>query len=63
MTEGPGPLMAMAALHLYGILIAAALAIAVFLCTLEERLLRLPRDTGLDIVLHAVPPALVAARL
>lgn len=63
MTEGPGPLMAMAALHLYGILIAAALAIAVFLCTLEERRLRLPRDTGLDIVLYAVPPALVAARL
>ena len=50
-------------MHLYGILIAAALAIAAFLCTREEKRLGLPKDTGLDIILYAVPPALIAARL
>lgn len=50
-------------MHLYGILIALSLALAAFLCTREERRLGLPRDTGLDIVLYALPPAIVAARL
>lgn len=50
-------------MHLYGILIALALAVGVWLCTLEEKRLALPRETGLDIVLYALPPALVFARL
>ena len=50
-------------MHLYGILIAGALAIAAFLCTREEKRLGLPKDTGLDIILYALPPALIAARL
>ncbi len=50
-------------MHLYGILIALSLGLAAFLCTREERRLGLPKDTGLDIVLYALPPALVAARL
>lgn len=53
----------LAALQLYGILIAAALAVAAWLCTLEERRLHLPKDLGLDIVLYALPPALVVSRL
>lgn len=50
-------------MHIYGVLIASALAIAAFLCTKEERRLNLPKDTGIDIVLWALPPALVGARL
>lgn len=63
MSKGLWPPMAMAALHLYGILIAAALAIAVLLCTIEERRLKLPKDLGMDIALYAMPPALIVARL
>ena len=50
-------------MQLYGILIAAALAIAAYLCTREEKRLSLPKDTGLDIILYALPPALIVARL
>ncbi len=50
-------------MQLYGILIALALGIAAILCTQEEKRLGLPKDTGLDIVLYALPPAIIAARL
>ena len=50
-------------MQLYGILIAFALAVAAFLCTQEEKRLALPKDTGLDIVLYALPPAIIFARL
>ncbi len=50
-------------MQLYGILIACALALGAYLCTREEKRLGLPRDTGLDIVLYALPPAIVMARL
>ncbi|NLD34173.1 MAG: prolipoprotein diacylglyceryl transferase [Clostridiales bacterium] len=53
----------LAAIHLYGLLIAAALGIAAWLCTLEEKRLALPKDTGIDIVLYALPPALIISRL
>ena len=53
----------LAAIHLYGILIAGALGVAAWLCTLEEKRLKLPPDTGIDIVLYALPPALVVSRL
>lgn len=50
-------------MQLYGILIALALGIAAVLCTQEEKRLGLPKDTGMDIVLYALPPAVIAARL
>lgn len=50
-------------MQLYGILIACALALGAYLCTREEKRLGLPRDTGLDIVLYALPPAIIMARL
>lgn len=50
-------------INLYGILIAGALVIAVWLGTKEERRLALPKDTGIDILLYALPPAVIAARL
>lgn len=50
-------------MQLYGILIALALGIAAILCTQEEKRLDLPKDTGMDIVLYALPPAVIAARL
>ncbi len=50
-------------MQLYGLLIAIAIAIGAWLCTREEKRLSLPKETGLDIVLYALPPAVVAARL
>ena len=50
-------------MHIYGLLIAGALAIAAWLCVREEKRLGFPKDTGLDIVLYALPPALIFARL
>ncbi len=50
-------------MHIYGLLIAGALAIAAWHCVREEKRLGFPKDTGLDIVLYALPPALVFARL
>lgn len=50
-------------LNLYGLLIALAIAVAAWLLTREEKRLDLPKDTGLDILLYAVPPAVVMARL
>lgn len=49
--------------QIYGILIASALALGTWLCTREEKRLDLPKDTGLDIVLYALPPAVIMARL
>lgn len=63
MTGVQGISLPLAAIHLYGILIAAAIAIGAWLCTLEERRLKLPKDLGVDIVLHALPPALIVSRL
>ena len=50
-------------IQLYGLLIAAAVAVGAWLCTREEKRLSLPKDTGLDIVLYAVPLAVVFARI
>jgi phosphatidylglycerol---prolipoprotein diacylglyceryl transferase len=50
-------------LQIYGILIASALALGTWLCTREEKRLGLPKDTGLDIVLYALTPAVIMARL
>jgi phosphatidylglycerol:prolipoprotein diacylglycerol transferase len=53
----------LAVIQLYGLLIAAAVAVGAWLCTREEKRLSLPKDTGLDIVLYAVPLAVVFARI
>ena len=47
----------------YGVLIALAIALGVFLCGRNEARLGLPKDTGIDIALWGVPFALVGARL
>lgn len=53
----------LAAVQVYGLLIAAAVAVAAWLCTQEEKRLQLPKDTGMDLVLYAVPLAVVFSRL
>ena len=50
-------------ISLYGLLIACALLLAVILCEREARRRGLPRDTGVDMALWAVPPAVICARL
>ena len=48
---------------MYGLLIACAIALSVFLCTKEEKRLSLPEDFSVDLSLRAVPAAVVGARL
>ncbi len=50
-------------LNLYGLLIALAILLGAVLCTREEKERRLPKDTGVDIILFAIPPAIIGARL
>lgn len=50
-------------IHLYGVLIAAAILAAAVYCGAEEKRRGLPKDTGLDIILYAVPLAVLAARV
>lgn len=50
-------------MNIYGLLIALAILIGAVLCVREERARKLPKDTGIDIVLYAVPPAIIGARL
>ena len=47
----------------YGLLIACAIGMAVALCEKECRRKGLPADSGIDMALWAVPPAIVGARL
>ena len=47
----------------YGLLIACAIGLAVALCEKECRRKGLPKDSGIDMALFAVPPAIVCARL
>ena len=51
------------AIPIYGVLIAAAIAVAVFLCSREEKRLHLPQDTSIDLALWLVPAAIIGARL
>lgn len=48
---------------IYGLLIALAVLLAVIVCEREARRRGLPRDTGIDMALWAVPPAVVCARI
>ena len=47
----------------YGLLIACAILLAVILCQREARRRQLPEDTGLDMALWGVPPAVLCARI
>ena len=47
----------------YGLLITLGIALAVFICSREEKRLSLPRDISIDLALWAVPAAVIGARL
>ena len=47
----------------YGLLIAGAMALGVFLCSRQEERLNLPKDTAVDFALWVLPAAIVGARL
>ena len=48
---------------MYGLLIALAILLGAVLCQREARRRGLPPDTGIDMILWAVPPAVIGARL
>ena len=48
---------------IYGLLIAGAMALGVFLCARQEKRLGLPKDTAVDFALWVLPAAIVGARL
>ncbi len=48
---------------IYGLLIAGAMALGVFLCSRQEKRLNLPKDTAVDFALWVLPAAIVGARL
>lgn len=52
-----------AALHIYGLLIAGAIVLALVLCMQEEKRLAMPKDTAIDILLFALPPAVIGSRI
>ncbi len=47
----------------YSVLIVTGMALAIFLCHLEERRLSLPKDTASDIALSVIPLGIIGARL
>ena len=47
----------------YGLLITLGIALAVLICSWEERRLGLPKDIAIDLALWAVPAAVIGARL
>lgn len=48
---------------IYGLLIAGAIALGVFLCSRQEKRLGLKADTAVDFALWVIPAAIVGARL
>ncbi len=48
---------------IYGLLIAGAMALGVYLCSRQEKWLGLPKDTAVDFALWVLPAAIVGARL
>ena len=44
---------------IYGLLIAGAMALGVFLCARQEKRLGLPKDTAIDFALWVLPAAVV----
>ena len=50
-------------ISIYGLLIAFAILLGTILCQREARRRGLPPDTGIDMILWAVPPAVICARI
>lgn len=50
-------------LNLYGLIIAFAILIGTFLCVREEKQQKLPKDLGIDLILYAIPLAVIFARI
>ena len=50
-------------ISVYGLLIACAMAVSVFLCAKREKELALPKDTAYDLALWVIPAGVVGARL
>lgn len=50
-------------LNLYGILIAVGILVGTLLCIREEKQRQLPKDLGIDVILYAVPLAVIFSRL
>lgn len=50
-------------LSIYGLLIALAMALGVYLCSREEKRLEFPADTSVGLALWILPAAVVGARL
>ena len=49
--------------HIYGVLIALAIGLGVWLCSRREKRMGLKKDTTVDLALWVVPAALIGARL
>ncbi len=50
-------------ISIYGLLIACAMAISVFLCSRQEKRLGLPKDLTYDLALWVIPAGVIGARL
>ena len=50
-------------ISVYGLLIAAAMAVSVWLCTKREKELGLPKDLTYDLALWVIPAGVIGARL
>ncbi len=48
---------------IYGLLIASAMALSVFLCSRQEKRLGLPKDLTYDLALWVIPAGVIGARL
>jgi len=48
---------------IYGLLIAGAMALSIFLCAKQEKRLGLPKDTVYDFALWVIPAGIIGARL
>lgn len=47
----------------YSLIMVCAISLAVFLCAREEKRLKLPKDTAVDVALMAIPLGIIGARL
>lgn len=50
-------------ISIYGLLIACAMALSVFLCSRQEKRLGLPKDMTYDLALWVIPAGIIGARL
>ena len=50
-------------ISIYGLLIACAMALSVFLCSKQEKRLGLPKDLTYDLALWVIPAGVIGARI